>query len=398
MPRTRSHNINQTQHNKGTTSSSSSNTNKASPIHLEGFAQWMASLEKYHTDISAERAQAKQERITQVAEKNEQKEIVEALVCAHPMMRVTSQGQRQGSNDGGGGTYHKSTSSCSSTLISPEEVATGWLKKFATTNNQDDTTSLFNILRRLEKEKVEQGQKVLQLEKEMAAQHQTINKLSIEKADQEQIIQLQSGKAGRRQDDERLEREPTECDNVLQGSDNYIAKERIFKAVQLEKELGGCRRELEEMKKASVRQTEQIDQVVQDYETEIRLLRESNALLSATLDINTRSLEAAQLDKNAFHRQVIDLTEKLEQSKQCVSYLTSIEIKEYQHEVDKLSMECKDYRRQVTKMMMAKRDLLKELQGFRDVMMLAMMKHFEYMEEGDVMLEILEALINKLKH
>ncbi|KAF8947574.1 hypothetical protein BGZ47_008592 [Haplosporangium gracile] len=230
------------------------------------------------------------------------------------MTRITSQGQGRGDNDGDGDTCHKSTSSCSSTLISPEEdAAAGWLKKFAATNNQNDTASLLDILRRLEKEKVEQEQKVMQLEKEMAARHETIKNLSIEQAVQKRIIQVRNGKAGRRQDDERLEREPAACDNVLQGRDKYIAKESVSKVVQLEKELSGCRREREEMKKASVRQIKQVERVMKDYETEIRLLRESNALLSATLGINTRSLEAAQLDKNAFYRQVIDLTEKLDQ-------------------------------------------------------------------------------------
>lgn len=56
-----------------------------------------------------------------------------------------------------------------------------------------------------------------------------------------------------------------------------------------------------------VRQSQQVHRVIQDYGTKICLLRERNTLLSVTLDNKTRSLGAAQIDKDAWHQQAADV-------------------------------------------------------------------------------------------
>ncbi|KAG0378572.1 hypothetical protein BGX24_003455 [Mortierella sp. AD032] len=157
-------------HQEKETTGNKNNKNKAS--QSDEFQAMMLGLEKHRCSMSAEHKMVKQERDSLCVEL-----VLKEVLCAHPMMR-----KAQGQDQGGGGGVGRSR------LLSLDEMATSWLETFAKYSRKAESSTLIDILRRLEDDKKQQAKKIRQLEAEKEVQQQSIDQLWIESAEQEQLI------------------------------------------------------------------------------------------------------------------------------------------------------------------------------------------------------------------
>ncbi|KAG0378571.1 hypothetical protein BGX24_003454 [Mortierella sp. AD032] len=118
-------------------------------------------------------------------------------------------------------------------------------------------------------------------------------------------------------------------------------------SIQLQRELGETKRELDEVKHAKAEHAKRAGECARDYKAKIQGLMAEREMLVTTLDDTKRTLEATHTANKALHQQISRLTNELQEHQQLVTKWTSVETKRYQEEMAKLILESKILRRQV---------------------------------------------------